>query len=145
MKTWHKEMSSNLIAVRMPTDWGRDKGLLGELQDPLIFLARNGAAYNPPAAAPPTHPVIVAGATTVQREQACLTCHRINLLGNRSSWTTHHSQHWRRSTRQLCLHRIGRPRRKTQRCNCSGSIRSCHGPFRTYLTTGDRRESCHLQ
>ena len=48
IKTWHKEMSSNLIAVRMPPTWGRDKGLLGELQDPLIFLARNGDAYNPP-------------------------------------------------------------------------------------------------
>jgi hypothetical protein len=70
MKTWHKEMSSNLISVRMPTDWGRDKGLLGELQDPIIFLARNGNAYNPPAAAPPTYPVIIAGATTAQREQA---------------------------------------------------------------------------
>ena len=70
MKTWHKEMSSNLISVRMPTDWGRDKGLLGKLQDPLIFLARNGNAYNPPAAAPPTYQVIVGGATTAQREQA---------------------------------------------------------------------------
>ena len=70
MKTWHKEMSSNLIAVRMPTTWGRDKGLLGELQDPLIFLARNGDAYNPPADAPPTYPEIVVGATAAEREQA---------------------------------------------------------------------------
>ena len=70
MKIWRKEMSSNLIAVRMPTDWGRNKGLLGELQDPPIFLARNGAAYNPPLVAPPPYPIIIAGATTAQREQA---------------------------------------------------------------------------
>ena len=38
MKKWQKEMSSNLISVRMPTDWGRDKGLLGKLQDPVLFL-----------------------------------------------------------------------------------------------------------
>ena len=70
MKKWHKEMASNLIAVRMPTDWGRGKGLLGELQDPAIFTARNGAAYNPPAAAPPSYPTIIAGASTAEREQA---------------------------------------------------------------------------
>jgi hypothetical protein len=70
MKTWRKEMSSNLISVRMPPNWGRNKGLLGELQDPTVFLARNGAAYNPPPVAPPAYPVIVAGATSAQREQA---------------------------------------------------------------------------
>ena len=66
MKIWRKEMSSNLIAVRIPTDWRRNKGLLGELQDPPIFLARNGAAYNPPLVAPPAYPTIIAGATTAQ-------------------------------------------------------------------------------
>jgi hypothetical protein len=70
MKKWRKEMSSNLISVRMPVIWGQNKGLLGELQDPAVFLARNGAAYNPPLAAPPAYPVIVAGATTAEREQA---------------------------------------------------------------------------
>ena len=70
MKRWKKEMSSNLISVTMPTDWGRGKGLLGELQDAAVFTARNGAAYNPPAAAPPAYPAILPGATTAQREQA---------------------------------------------------------------------------
>jgi hypothetical protein len=70
MKRWKKEMSSNLIAVRMPANWGRGKGLLGELQDPGVFTARNGAAYNPPAGPPPAYPVIPVGATTAEREQA---------------------------------------------------------------------------
>ena len=38
MKRWKKEMSSNLLAVEMPDDWGRGKGLLGELQDAAILL-----------------------------------------------------------------------------------------------------------
>ena len=70
MKKWKKEMSSNLISVRMPANWGQGKGLLGELQDPAVFTARNGAAYNPPAGPPPAYPVILPGATTAQREQA---------------------------------------------------------------------------
>ena len=32
-------MSANLIALRMPEDWGRGKGLLGELQDTAVFTA----------------------------------------------------------------------------------------------------------
>jgi hypothetical protein len=70
MKKWKKEISSNLISVRMPANWGQNKGLLGELQDPAVFLARNGAAYNPPAAAPPSYPVIAGGSTTAEREKA---------------------------------------------------------------------------
>ena len=70
MKTWKKEMSSNLISVCMPVAWEQTKGLLGELQDPAVFLARNGAAYNPPAVAPPAYPNIPAGATAAAREQA---------------------------------------------------------------------------
>ena len=60
-------MSANLIALRMPEDWGRGKGLLGELQDAAVFTAHYGAAYNLPPAAPPT---FLPGATTAQREQA---------------------------------------------------------------------------
>ena len=54
MKQYKKELSTNLIKVTTPDDLGRGKeGLLGELQDPALFTARNGATYNPPAAAPP--------------------------------------------------------------------------------------------
>lgn len=70
MKKIRKQINANLISVTMPDDWGRGKGLLGEIQDAAVFLARNGAAYNPPPAAPPSYPVMVAHATTAQREQA---------------------------------------------------------------------------
>ncbi len=46
-----------------------NKGHLGELHDPATFLARNGAPYAPPAAAPPAYPDMPAGATTAAREQ----------------------------------------------------------------------------
>ena len=54
----------------MPAIWVRNKGLLGELQDPAVFLARNGLPYNPTIIAPLSHPVIVAGAITAERKQA---------------------------------------------------------------------------
>ena len=69
MKHWKKEMQSNLLKVSMPDNWGRGKGLIGELQDPAVFIARNGAAYNPPLVAPPNYPVIPPGSTTQQREE----------------------------------------------------------------------------
>ena len=62
-----KELGANLIAV--PCSWGVNKGHLGELQDPATFLARNGAAYTPPAAAPPAYPVIPPGTITAERER----------------------------------------------------------------------------
>jgi hypothetical protein len=62
-----KELAANLIAI--PCSWGVNKGHLGELHDPATFLARNGAPYAPPAAAPPAYPEIPAGAPTATREQ----------------------------------------------------------------------------
>ena len=82
-------MSSNLLAVEMPQEWGRGKGLLGELQDAAVFTARNGAAYNPPLAAPPAYPNILPNATTAQREQARAE-HAINVR----YWAT--AQHGKR-------------------------------------------------
>ena len=69
MKLWKKEQFANLLAVPTPNDWGRGKGLLGELQDPAIFLANNGNAYNPPANAPNDVVVPPLHATTAAREQ----------------------------------------------------------------------------
>ena len=63
-----RKMNANLIAVKTPQTWGRGKGHLGLLQDPVVFHARNGVAYNPPAAAPLPYPVIPQGATTAARE-----------------------------------------------------------------------------
>lgn len=62
-----KELGANLIAV--PCTWGVGKGHLGELQDAATFLARNGAAYTPPAAAPPAYPIIPPGSTAAVRER----------------------------------------------------------------------------
>ena len=70
MMIWKRKINANLIAVTMPIAWGRGKGLLGSFQEPVTFLARNGAPYNPPANAPPAYPVIQAGATTAEREEA---------------------------------------------------------------------------
>ena len=71
MNLWKKEMAVNLLAVKTPDEWGRGKGLLGELQDATVFNARNGAAYNPPSTAPPVYPIIPPNATVPQREQLC--------------------------------------------------------------------------
>ena len=76
-------MQTNLLNVTMPDNWGRGKGLIGELQNPAVFIARNGAAYNPPPAAPPIYPVIPAGSTTQQREQL-----RAENTINRNFWDT---------------------------------------------------------
>nr|ACA60896.1 gag protein [Thalassiosira pseudonana] len=62
-----KELGANLIAV--PCSWGVNKVHLGELHDPAIFLARNGAPYAPPEAAPLAYPDMPVGATTAAREQ----------------------------------------------------------------------------
>ena len=43
--------------------------MLGELQDPPVFLARNGAAYNPPNNAPDDYSHIPAGTPTAKRER----------------------------------------------------------------------------
>jgi hypothetical protein len=59
-----REFTTNLMAVSCP--WGHAKGHLGLLQDPAIYLARNGAQFDIPAAKPPTYPVVPAGATTFQ-------------------------------------------------------------------------------
>ena len=66
-----EELSANLISVKTTTNWGRDKGLIGTLQDSTIFIARNGVAYNPPANAPLPYPIILPNTTTAQRNKAC--------------------------------------------------------------------------
>jgi ribosomal protein S10 len=67
MKKLEKELASNLIAVDCP--WGINRGYLGELLPAAIFQVRYGAAYTPPAAAPPAYPVIPPGATTAAQEE----------------------------------------------------------------------------
>ena len=69
MKKWKNQMNANLIVVKTPQTWGRGKGLLGLLQDPVVFHARNGAAFNPPNASPLPYPLIPQGASTAAREE----------------------------------------------------------------------------
>ena len=77
-----RELTANLMAVSCP--WGHNKGHLGLLQDPAIYMARNGAAFTIPAAEPPTYPVIPIGATVPQREELCA----INIAA-RKAWATY--------------------------------------------------------
>jgi hypothetical protein len=62
-----RELTTNLMAVSCP--WGHEKGHVGLLQDPAIYLARNEALFDIPAAKPPAYPVVSAGATAPQREE----------------------------------------------------------------------------
>jgi hypothetical protein len=62
-----QELTANLMAVSC--HWGHTKGHLGLLQDPAIYLARNGALFNIPTAKPPAYPVILVGVTAPQREE----------------------------------------------------------------------------
>ena len=62
-------MSAKLIAVKTPTDWGHGKGRLGLLQDPAVFLARNGDPYNTPLVDTPEYPAISQNLATAAREQ----------------------------------------------------------------------------
>jgi hypothetical protein len=50
-----KELAANLMAV--PCPWGHGKGHLGLLQDPVLYLQRNGAAFTISATAPPDYPL----------------------------------------------------------------------------------------
>jgi hypothetical protein len=52
--------------------WVHNKGHLGLLQDPVLYLQRNGKAFMIPAAALPAYPVILAGATTAKRKGQCV-------------------------------------------------------------------------
>eukprot|EP00804_Cyclotella_cryptica_P020406 CCRYP_012624-RA/>CCRYP_012624-RA protein AED:0.67 eAED:0.42 QI:0/0/0/0.75/0/0/4/0/921 len=82
-----KELGANLIAVDCP--WGLTKGHLGKLQDAVTFLACNGAAYTPPAQAPPPYLAIPLGSTAAERER--LKAENQTALGH---WQTR--QHVRR-------------------------------------------------
>jgi hypothetical protein len=65
------ELLANLMAISCL--WEHSKGYLGLLQDPAIYLACNGEAFNIPHVEPPAYPVIPAGATTTNRVELCAT------------------------------------------------------------------------
>ncbi len=64
LKQLEREHTTNLVAL--PCLWGHNKGHLGLLQDPVLYLQRNNAAFTIPAAAPPAHPVNVANIATAK-------------------------------------------------------------------------------
>jgi hypothetical protein len=66
LKQLERKLTNNLMAV--PCSWG-NKGHLGLFQNPILYQQHNSAAFTIPAAAPPAYPVIVAGATTAEREE----------------------------------------------------------------------------
>jgi hypothetical protein len=70
------------MAVSCP--WGHEKGHLGLLQDPTIYLACNGAQFNIPTAKPPAYPIIPTGATAPQRKEL-----RATNAAARKAWTTY--------------------------------------------------------
>jgi hypothetical protein len=67
LKQLKHKLTANLMVI--PCPWGHNKDHLGLLQDPVLYLQHNGAAFMTLAAAPPAYPVIVAGATTAKCEE----------------------------------------------------------------------------
>jgi hypothetical protein len=70
------------MAVSCP--WGHEKGHLGLLQDPTIYLACNGALFDIPTAKPPVYPIIPTGATAPQHEKL-----RATNAAACKAWTTY--------------------------------------------------------
>ncbi len=71
IKTVIRKLLANLMTISCP--WGHSKGHLGLLQDPAIYLACKGEAFNIPHIEPPAYPVIPAGATTANHKELCTT------------------------------------------------------------------------
>jgi hypothetical protein len=82
LKQLEHGLTTNLMVV--PCPWGHSKGHLGLLQDPVLYLQRNNAAFTISAAAPPGYPIIVAGATTAKHEEQC-----VNNISACKAWSTY--------------------------------------------------------
>jgi hypothetical protein len=81
LKQPEHEFTTNLMAL--PCPWGQNKGLLGLLQDPVLYLQCNSAAFTIPAAALLAYPVIMAGATAKRKEQ------HANNISACKAWSTY--------------------------------------------------------
>jgi hypothetical protein len=77
-----RELTANLMAVSCP--WGHNKGHLGLLQDPALYIAQNGASFDIPPPEPPLFLIVPAGATTHQ-------CKELQAQNNSAckAWTTY--------------------------------------------------------
>jgi hypothetical protein len=81
LKILEKELAANLMAV--PCPWGHGKGHLGLLQDPVLYLQRDSAAFTIPAAAPPDYPVNPPAAIPARKAA------RAANLAERKAWNTY--------------------------------------------------------
>ncbi len=77
-----RKLTATLMAVSCP--WGHNKGHLGLLQDPALYLAQNGASFNTPAAKPPSYPIVPDGATAHQCKEL-----QAQNTSVRKAWTTY--------------------------------------------------------
>jgi hypothetical protein len=67
LKQLERVLTVNLMMV--PCPWGHNKGHLGLLQDPVLYLQCKSKAFTHPAAALPAYHITVAGATTDKRKE----------------------------------------------------------------------------
>jgi hypothetical protein len=81
LKILEKELAANLMAI--PCPWGHGKGHLGPLQDPVLYLQRNGAAFTVPAVAPPEYLLNPPAAAPTQEAAQAAN------LANRKAWNTY--------------------------------------------------------
>jgi hypothetical protein len=80
LRNLEKELA-NLMAI--PCPWGHGKRHLGLLQDPVLYLQRNGTPFTIPGAAPPNYPVNPPAAAPA-REAA-----RAKNLAEQKAWNTY--------------------------------------------------------
>jgi hypothetical protein len=81
LKILKKELATNLMAISCP--WGHGKGHLSLLQDPVLYLQRNGAAFAIPADAPPNYPVNAPTAVPARKVAQAAN------LAKQKAWTTY--------------------------------------------------------
>ncbi len=80
LKQLECKLTANLVVV--PCPWGHNKSHLGLLQDPVLYLQRNGAAFTIPAAALPAYPIIMASATIAKCKE-----HHANNISACKAWS----------------------------------------------------------
>ena len=81
LKLLEKELAANLMAI--PCPWGHGKGHLGLLQDLVLYLQCNGAAFDIPDAVPPDYPINPPAALPASE-----AAHAANLV-ERKAWNTY--------------------------------------------------------
>ena len=87
LKALEKELAANLMAV--PCPWGHNKGHLSLLQDPAIYLQRNGEACIIPANAPPAYPADLAGNAASGICKAARAAARADNQAQLKAWETY--------------------------------------------------------